>query len=122
MLHFICIGSAELFGPGREQQIQNENISHQRDSNPRSGLHDRYISALDLPGTLARYQVEFYSLPVYWFINKIDMWQYMTLYEIGYGLIANAKFCKQFLYYIVATIYNEIRNVDFVQQSVPIHV
>ena len=27
MLDFICIGSAELFGTGRERKIQNENMS-----------------------------------------------------------------------------------------------
>ena len=34
MLDFICNGSADLFGTGREQKIQNENIWLQRDSNP----------------------------------------------------------------------------------------
>ena len=29
-------------------------------------------------------------------MKQIDMWQCM--YEIGYGLIANVKFCKQLLY------------------------
>ena len=34
MLDFICNGSVDLFGTGREQKIQNENICLQRDSNP----------------------------------------------------------------------------------------
>ena len=34
MLDFICNGSVDLFGTGRERKIQNKNISHQRDSNP----------------------------------------------------------------------------------------
>ena len=34
MLDFIYIGSADLFGMGRERKIQNENIYFQRDSNP----------------------------------------------------------------------------------------
>ena len=35
MLDFICMYTAELFGMGKEQKIQNENICLQRDSNPR---------------------------------------------------------------------------------------
>ena len=35
MLDFICNGSVDLFGTGRERKIQNENICLQRDSNPR---------------------------------------------------------------------------------------
>ena len=34
MLDFICNGSVDLFGTGRERKIQNENICLQRDSNP----------------------------------------------------------------------------------------
>ena len=34
MLDFICNGSIELFGTGRERKIQNENICLHRDSNP----------------------------------------------------------------------------------------
>ena len=26
MFDFICIGSAELFGPGRKRKVQNENV------------------------------------------------------------------------------------------------
>ena len=33
MLDFIYMGSADLFGTGRERKIQNENIRFQRDSN-----------------------------------------------------------------------------------------
>ena len=29
-------------------------------------------------------------------MNTMDMWQ--NMYGIGYGLVANAKFCKQSLY------------------------
>ena len=36
MLDFICMGSADLFGTGKELKIQNENICFQRDSNPRN--------------------------------------------------------------------------------------
>ena len=32
MLDFIYMGSADLFGTGRERKIQNENICFQRDS------------------------------------------------------------------------------------------
>ena len=35
MLDFICMGSADLFGTGRERKIQNENLCLQRDSNSR---------------------------------------------------------------------------------------
>ena len=34
MLGFIYMGSADLFGTGRERKIQNENICLQQDSNP----------------------------------------------------------------------------------------
>ena len=34
MLDFICNGSVDLFGTGRERKIQNENIYLQRDLNP----------------------------------------------------------------------------------------
>ena len=34
ILDFIYMGSADLFGTGRERKIQNENICFQRDSNP----------------------------------------------------------------------------------------
>ena len=43
------------------------------------------------------------------------------LYGIGYGLIPNAKFCKQVLYYI-AKVYIEIRNESLVWHSVQIHM
>ena len=33
MLDFICNGSVDLFGTGRERKIQNENICFQRDLN-----------------------------------------------------------------------------------------
>ena len=48
----------------------------------------------------------------------MDIWQY--LYGIGYGLIPNAKFCKQFI--ILAKIYNKIRNESLVWYSVQIHM
>ena len=35
MLDFICMGSADLFGTGRERKVQNENTCLQRDENPR---------------------------------------------------------------------------------------
>ena len=35
MLDFICMGSADLFGTGRERKIPNENVCLQRNSNPR---------------------------------------------------------------------------------------
>ena len=34
MLVFIYMGSADLFGTGRERKIQNENICFQRESKP----------------------------------------------------------------------------------------
>ena len=33
----------------------------------------------------------------------MNMWQYM--YGIGYGLIANAQFCKQLLYLLKSTLW-----------------
>ena len=55
MLDSVCMGSAELFGTGREQKIQNENIT----SNPRPQLHDSSISTLDRSATLVTYEVEY---------------------------------------------------------------
>ena len=37
MIDFIHMGSADLFGTGRERNIQNENIIFQRDSNADHG-------------------------------------------------------------------------------------
>ena len=39
MLDFICNGSVDLFGTGRDRKIQNENIYLQRDSNPHHASH-----------------------------------------------------------------------------------
>ena len=48
MLDFICNGSVDLFGTGRERKIQNENICLQRDSNPRpASPRQESCSALD---------------------------------------------------------------------------
>ena len=41
---------------------------------------------------LIRYQVEYLQS------NVILIKKYKRMYGIGYGLIANAKFCKQLLY------------------------
>ena len=67
MLDFICNGSVDLFGTGRERKIQNENICLQRDSNlhPASPRQES-CSALDRSATLVRYQVEHYSLTAFW--------------------------------------------------------
>ena len=49
------------------------------------------------------------------------MWQCM--YGMGYALIANAKFCKQYtIISIWAKIYIEISYVDLVWKSVQIHM
>ena len=58
MLDFIYMGSADLFGTGREQKIQNENICSQRDSNHTKPAHDRNVSVLDRAVTLVRYQID----------------------------------------------------------------
>ena len=42
------------------------------------------------------------------------------MYKIGFGLIANAKFCKQLL--IVDKIHIGIRNADFFWLSVPMYM
>ena len=64
---FICNGSVDLFGTGRERKIQNENICLQRDSNPHpASPRQESCSALDRSATLVRYQVEHYSLTVFW--------------------------------------------------------
>ena len=38
MLDFIYIGSADLFGTGRERKVHNENLCFQLDSNPRHAI------------------------------------------------------------------------------------
>ena len=54
MLDFICNGSVDLFGTGRERKIQNENICLQRDSNPRpASPRQESCSALDRSATRA---------------------------------------------------------------------
>ena len=59
MLDFIYMGSADLFGTGRERKIQNENIYFRRDSKPRhASPWQESHSALDRSATLVRYQVE----------------------------------------------------------------
>ena len=59
MLDFIYMGSANLFGTGRERKIQNENICLQQDSNsPHASPWQESHSALDRSATLVRYQVE----------------------------------------------------------------
>ena len=66
MLDFICNGSVDLFGTGRERKIQNENICLQRDLNPQpASPRQESCSALDRSATLVRYQVEHYSLTVF---------------------------------------------------------
>ena len=45
MLDFICNGSVDLFGTGRERKIQNENLCLQQDSNPHTPVHDRKVTA-----------------------------------------------------------------------------
>ena len=67
MLDFICNGFVDLFGTGRERKVQNENIFLQRDSNPHpASPRQESCSALDRSATLVRYQVEHYSLTVFW--------------------------------------------------------
>ena len=54
MLDFICNGSVDLFGTGRERKIQNENIWLQRDSNPNpASPRQGSCSALDRSATRA---------------------------------------------------------------------
>ena len=53
MLDFICNGSIDLFGSGRERQIQNENICLKRDRTHTTPVHDRKVSALDRSATRA---------------------------------------------------------------------
>ena len=43
MLDFIYMGSADLFGTGRERKIQNENICFQQDSNSHHASPRQYI-------------------------------------------------------------------------------
>ena len=49
MLDFICRGSTELLGTGREEKNKNENICLQLDSNPRPVLLDRQVNQSSRP-------------------------------------------------------------------------
>ena len=56
MLDFIYMGSADLFGMGKERKIQNENLFPA--GFELTPVHERKVSALDRSATLVRYQVE----------------------------------------------------------------
>ena len=58
MLVFIYMGSADLFGTGRERKIQNENICSSGIRTHNTPVHDRIVSTLDRSATLVRYQME----------------------------------------------------------------
>ena len=55
MLDFIYMGSADLFGTGRERKIQNVSSGIRTHT---TSVHDRKVSALDRSATLVRYHVE----------------------------------------------------------------
>ena len=105
IIDFIYMGPADLFGTGRERKIQNENMWSQRDSNPHHASPRQESQRLRPLGHAGWISNGTFIISQY---SEMDMWQY--LYGIGYGLIPNAKFCKQLLYIVLAKIYNEIRN------------
>ena len=54
MLDFICNGSVDLFGTGRERKIQNENMSPAGfEPTPRQSTTGIKVSALDRSATRA---------------------------------------------------------------------
>ena len=70
MLDFICMGSADLFGSEREQNIQNENKCLQRNSNPRHATQRQVTQrhrplghgALMMVSSLMSYRIMGYKL------------------------------------------------------------
>ena len=100
---------------GEGAKIQNENICLQRDSNPHpASPRQERCSALDRSATLFRYQVEHYSLTVFWngYVT-IPVWNRLWF-------DTQCKVLKTII--ILAKIYNEIRNESLVWHSVQIHV
>ena len=100
---------------GEGAKIQNENICLQRDSNPHPvSPRQESCSALDRSATLVRYQVEHYSLTVFWngYVT-IPVWNRLWF-------DTQCKVLKTII--ILAKIYNEIRNESLVWHSVQIHV
>ena len=78
------------------RKIQYENICFQRDSNPSHATPRQESQRFRLLGHAglilsAVFIVQYSDLWI-----QMDMWQYLN--GIGYGLIPNAKFCKQLLY------------------------
>ena len=88
MLDFIYMGSADLFGMERERTIQNEKNMFPGGTQA-TPFHDRKVSALGRSATLVKYQVEYLQS------NSILKYEYEWICGIGYGIIFNAKFCKQ---------------------------
>ena len=58
VLDFIYMGSANLFGTGRERKNQNEIYDSSGIRTHNMPVHDSKVSALDRLATLVRYQVE----------------------------------------------------------------
>ena len=88
MLDFIYIGSADRNGEGAKHSKWKYMYPVGFEPTPRQSTTGKSAPKTARPRWL---DIEWiiYSLTV-------DMWQY--LYGIGYGLIPNAKFCKQLLY------------------------
>ena len=102
MLDFTYMGFADLFGTERERKIQNENICFKRDSNSHHASPWQESQRLRplgqeglmvISGVILLLDIKWSMYSLY---SEMDMWLY--LYGIGYGLIPNAKFCKQLLY------------------------
>ena len=63
---FIYMGSADLFGTGRDRNIQKKIYVSSGIRTHTAPVHDRKVSDLDRSAMLVRYEVEHYSLTVFW--------------------------------------------------------
>ena len=70
MLDFICNGSVDLFGTGRERKIKNENICLQRDSNPHHASPRQDSQRLRLLSLMVISGLMFYRIMGYKFFKK----------------------------------------------------
>ena len=112
MLDFICMGSADLFGTGREQRFKMKIYVSSGIRTHATPIHDRKISALDRSATLVRYKRSIYRLAVFWFMSTNG---YVTITVCNrYRFDTQCKI-------ILAKLYIEIKNVSLVWHSVKIH-
>ena len=89
--YFNSMGSAELFGMGRNKKFKMKIFvsSGFRNHATHSTTGNSALLTAQLRCLAIKYRFIVLQYPDLWI--QIYMWQYM--YESGYGLIVNAKFC-----------------------------